>query len=75
MPDQSNVRHDTIVVSEGMHPAQVQALAERKAHSQAANDEMVVHVHLHGARPVGDEGTEVEWRYSYQVIPAGGSAV
>jgi hypothetical protein len=58
MADASNVRHDTIVVPERMSPAQVRALAERKAQAQ-----------------VGDEyGTEVEWRYSYQVIPPGGAA-
>jgi hypothetical protein len=29
----------------------------------------------HGSRPVGGEYvTEVEWRYSYQVIPPGGAA-
>jgi hypothetical protein len=32
-------------------------------------------LHLHGSRPVGGEhGTEVEWRYSYQVIPPGDPA-
>jgi len=32
-------------------------------------------LHLHGSRPVGGEhGTDVEWRYSYQVIPPGGPA-
>src|SRR6476620_1469858 len=34
-----------------------------------ADDDMVAFVHLHGSRPDGGEhGTEVEWRYSYQVI-------
>jgi hypothetical protein len=36
---------------------------------------MVAFLHLHGSRPVGGEyGTEVEWRYSYQVTPRGGAA-
>jgi hypothetical protein len=36
---------------------------------------MVAFLHLHGSRPVGGEyGTEVDWRYSYQVIPSGGAA-
>jgi hypothetical protein len=36
---------------------------------------MVAFLHLHGSRPVGGEhGTEVEWRYSYQVIAPGGAA-
>ena len=68
-------RHDTIVVPETMSPAQVRALAERKAQAQVGDDGMVAFLHLHGSRPVGGEyGTEVEWRYSYQVIPPGGPA-
>ena len=75
MADASNVRHDTIVVPETMSPAQVRALAERKAQAQVGDDDTVAFVHLHGSRPVGGEnGTEVEWRYSYQVIPRGGAA-
>jgi hypothetical protein len=75
MADASNVRHDTIVVPERMSPAEVRALAERKAQSQVGDDDMVAFLHLHGSRPVGGEyGTEVEWRYSYQVIPPGGAA-
>ena len=70
MADASNVRHDTIVVPERISPAQVRALAKRKAQAQVGDDDMVAFLHLHGSRPVGDEhGTEVEWRYSYQVIP------
>jgi hypothetical protein len=39
------------------------------------DDDMVAFLHLHGSRPVGGEyGTEVEWRYSYPVIPPGGAA-
>jgi hypothetical protein len=75
MADASNVRHDTIVVPETMSPAQVRALAERKAQAQVGDDDMVAFLHLHGSRPVGGEhGTEVEWRYSYRVIPPGGPA-
>jgi hypothetical protein len=75
MADASNVRHDTIVVPETMSPDQVRALAERKAQAQVGDDDMVAFLHLHGSRPVGGEhGTEVEWRYSYQVIPSGGPA-
>ena len=75
MADASNVRHDTIVVPETMSPAQVRALAQRKAQAQVGDDDMVAFLHLHGSRPVGGEhGTEVEWRYSYQVIPSGGPA-
>ena len=73
MADASNVRHDTIVVPERMSPAQVRALAERKAQAQVGDNDMVAFLHLHGSRPVGGEhGTEIEWRYSYQVIPPGG---
>ena len=75
MADASNVRRDTIVVPETMSPAQVRALAERKAQTQVGDDEMVAFLHLHGSRPVdGEHGTEVEWRYSYQVIPPGDPA-
>ena len=76
MADASHVRHDTIVVPERMSPAQVRALAQRKAHAHVGDDDnLVAFVHLHGSRPVGGEyGTEVEWRYSYQVIPPGGAA-
>ena len=75
MADASNVRHDTIVVPETMSPAQVRTLAERKAQAQVGDDDMVAFLHLHGSRPVGGEhGTEIEWRYSYQVIPPGGPA-
>ena len=75
MADASNVRHHTIVVPERMSPAQVRALAQRKAHAQVGDDNIVAFLHLHGSRPVGGEyGTEVEWRYSYQVIPPGGAA-
>ena len=71
MAEASNVRHDTIVVPEGMSPAQVRTLANRKAQDQTGDDNMVAFLHIHGSRPVG---TEVEWRYSYQVIPRGGAA-
>jgi hypothetical protein len=75
MADASNVRHDTIVVPERMSPAQVRALAERMAQAQVGDNDMVAFLHLHGSRPVGGEhGTEVEWHYSYQVIPSGGPA-
>jgi hypothetical protein len=75
MADGSNVRHDTIVVPTRTSQAKVRALAERKAQTQVGDNEMVAFLHLHGSRPVGGEhGTEVEWRYSYQVIPPGGSA-
>ena len=75
MADASNVRHDTIVVPETVSPTQVRALAQRKAQAQVGEDDMVAFLHLHGSRPVGGEhGTEVEWRYSYQVISPGSPA-
>jgi hypothetical protein len=74
MADASNVHRDRIVVPESMSPAQVKALAMRKAQAQVGDDEMVAFLHLHGSRQVdGECGTEVEWRYSYQVIPRGGA--
>jgi hypothetical protein len=75
MADASNVRRDTIVVPETMSPAQVRALAQRQAQAQVGDHDTVAFVHLHRSRPVsGEYGTEVEWRYSYQVIPPGGAA-
>ena len=75
MADASHVRHDTIVVPEGMSPAQVRALAQRTAQAQVGDDDTIAFLHLHGSRPVGGEcSTEVEWRDSYQVIPPGGPA-
>jgi hypothetical protein len=41
MADASNVRHDTIVAPERMSPAQVRALAERKAQAHVGDDDMV----------------------------------
>jgi hypothetical protein len=41
MADASNVRRDTIVVPETMSPAQVRALAQRKAQAQVGDDDMV----------------------------------
>ena len=73
MADGSNVRRDTIVVPETMSPAQVRELAQRKAQAQVGDNYAVAFLHLHGSRPVGGEqGGEVEWRYSYQVIAPGG---
>jgi hypothetical protein len=75
MADASNVRRDRIVVPESMSQAQVRALAMREAQARVGDGDMVAFLHLHGSRPVGGEhGTEVEWRYSYQVIPRGGAA-
>jgi len=75
MADASNVRHDTIVVPETMSPAEVTALAQRRAQAQVGDDDTVAFLHLHGSRPVsGDYSNEVKWRYSYQVIPRGGTA-
>ena len=56
-------------------PGPSKGAGERKAHAQVGDDNIVAFLHLHGSRPVGGEyGTEVEWRYSYQVIPPGGAA-
>jgi len=69
MAKASRVHHDTIVVPVRMSAAQVRALAQREAIAQAGEDATVAFVHLHGSRPLG--AGEVEWRYSYQVIPPG----
>ena len=75
MADASNVRHDTIVVPERMSPAQVRRGRSGRLKFKSATMTWWPVLHLHGSRPVGGEyGTEVEWRYSYQVIPPGGAA-
>jgi len=75
MADASNVRHDTIVVPERMSPAQVRRGRSGRLKFKSATTTWWPVLHLHGSRPVGGEyGTEVEWRYSYQVIPPGGAA-
>ena len=75
MAGASEVRHDTVTVPAGVSPAEVKALAERKARSQVGNDVRISFVHLHGSRPVpGSSGSEVEWRFSYHVTASGDSA-
>jgi hypothetical protein len=75
MGNASEVRHDTVTVPAGVSPAEVKVLAERKAQSQVSSGEQISFVHLHGSRPVpGSSGSEVEWRYSYHVIPSDGTA-
>jgi hypothetical protein len=74
MAGASEVRHDTVTVPAGATPAEVKAMAERKARSQVGSDERVSFVHLHGSRPApGSAGSEVEWRYSYHVTASGDS--
>jgi hypothetical protein len=69
------VRHDTVTVPAGLSPVEVRAVAERKAQSQVSGGDVIAFVHLHGSRPVaGSSGSEVEWRYSYHVIPSDGTA-
>jgi hypothetical protein len=71
----SEVRHDTVTVPAGLSPVEVRAVAERKAQSQVTDGDVIAFVHLHGSRPVaGTSGSEVEWRYSYHVIPSDGTA-
>ena len=75
MGNASEVRHDTITVPAGVSPAEAKALAERKAQSQVSGGERISFVHLHGSRPApGSSGSEMEWRYSYHVIPSDGTA-
>ena len=69
------VRHDTLTVPAGVGPAVVKALAGRKAQSQVSSGERISFVPLHGSRPAsGSSGSEMEWRYSYHVIPSAGTA-
>jgi hypothetical protein len=77
MADQPDVKYDTIVVPEQMlnHPAQAQRLAEQKAKSLVGPDEWIAFVHLGTAYPVGGEdATEVEWGFTYRVVPPSGAA-
>jgi hypothetical protein len=63
------VRRDTLVVPSSLPPDEVLALAERRAHSQVAPDEVVSFVYLHGSRPADSVGAEIIWRFSYRVTP------
>ncbi|MBO0883235.1 MAG: hypothetical protein J2P17_23440 [Mycobacterium sp.] len=63
------------MVPEHLPANQVKALAQQKAQSLVGADDRVFDVQLGTSRPVGGEhGTGVEWPYTYQVVPPGGSA-
>jgi hypothetical protein len=64
MADASDVRHDTIVVPERI------STGAGRLKLKSATKTLSPFLHLDGSRLVsGGYGTEVEWRYSYQVIP------
>jgi hypothetical protein len=74
--EKPEVRHDKIIVPEHMHPNRIHALATQKAQAQVAAGDFVFDVQMGTGYPVGGEqGTDMEWSYSYQVVPPGGQGV
>jgi hypothetical protein len=67
MADASIVRHDTIVVPEGMSPAQVRALAQRKAQAQVGDDASPrIAAGRHRGRVALQLPGDTPWRRSYR---------
>lgn len=72
MVDQPKVRHDKIKVPERLPIHHVRALAMQKAQMKARKGR-VLDLQLGEAYPVGgDQGSDMEWAFSYQVVPPGG---
>lgn len=68
MEARSQVHHDTVVVPAGAGANDVRVFAERKAHRHVSPGQQVAFVYVHGSRSVSEDDTQLEWRYSYQVI-------
>jgi hypothetical protein len=72
MASQPEVRHDKITVPQRMSVNHVLALAMQKAQAKVRKGSRVADLQLGDGNPVGGEqGTDVEWSYSYQVVPPG----
>ena len=75
MANQPEVRNDKITVPQRLPIYHVRALALQKAQAKVRRGNKVVSdLQLGDGNPVGsDQGTDVEWSYSYQVVqkPAG----
>lgn len=63
----SRVHHDTLVIPAGTSADEVRDAAARHARQHMPPDQQVAFVYLHGSRPVPEDDTQVQWRYSYQV--------
>jgi len=75
MASQPEVRHDKITAPERMPINHVQALAMQNAQRKVGKGNKVFDLQLGKGSPVGGEqGTDMEWPYSYQVVPPGGQA-
>ena len=70
MANQPEVRNDKITVPRRLPINHVRALALQKAQAKVRRGNKVVSdLQLGDGNPVGgDQGTEVEWSYSYQVV-------
>ncbi|OBG25299.1 hypothetical protein [Mycobacterium sp. 852002-51057_SCH5723018] len=74
MAGQPEVRHDKITAPQRLPTFHVQALAMQKAQMKARGAR-VFDLQLGDSYPVGgDQGTDREWSYSYQLAPPGGQA-
>ena len=69
MANQTEVRTDKITVPQRMNETQVKALAMQKAQYKVRGGKSISELHLGDSSPVtGDQGSEVEWSYSYHVV-------
>jgi hypothetical protein len=73
MASQPEVRNDKITVPQRMPKIHVRALALQKAQAKVRKGNTVSDLQLGDGDPVGgNPGTDVEWSYSYQVVPKPG---
>jgi len=71
MASEPEMRHDKITLPERMSTTQAHALAMQKAHAKAGKGNKVPDLQLGDSIAVGgNQGTDVEWSFSYQVVLA-----
>jgi hypothetical protein len=73
MANQPEVRNDKIRVPQRLPIYHVRALALQKAQAKVGKGNKVSDLQLGDGNPVGgNQGTDVEWSFSYQVVPKPG---
>lgn len=74
MSSQPEVRSDKITVPQRLPVGHVRALALQKAQRKVRRGHTVADLQLDDSKPVGgNEGSDVEWSYRYQVVQKPGS--
>jgi hypothetical protein len=69
MADQPEVRNDKITVPQRLPINHVRALAMQRAQAKVRKGNKVSDLQLGDGNPVGgNQGTDVEWSFSYQVV-------